>query len=86
MKGTERLFLNMVIKNGGKIPSDYLDKITKQEYYYLEKWTGKGWWEYGVSMRTGWLEKEAYEYFHSTPTAETKEDAKRALKSAGEDV
>lgn len=21
----------------------------------LEKWYGKGWWEFGVSLRSGWL-------------------------------
>ena len=24
-------------------------------YRVLEKWTDRGWWEYGVSPRTGWL-------------------------------
>lgn len=24
-------------------------------YRVLEKWADRGWWEYGVSLRTGWL-------------------------------
>ena len=28
-------------------------------YYLLEKWTRQGWWEYGVSVRSGWLTDEA---------------------------
>lgn len=26
--------------------------------YVLEKWSGKGWWQYGVSLRCGWLTNE----------------------------
>lgn len=26
--------------------------------YLLEKWTDKGWWDYGVSARTGWFTPE----------------------------
>lgn len=33
----------------------------KQLMYYLEKWTKKGWWEYGVSLRTGWFTPEGIE-------------------------
>lgn len=28
-------------------------------YYLLEKWCRAGWWEFGVSMRSGWLTDEA---------------------------
>jgi len=27
--------------------------------YLLEKWTRAGWWEWGVSLRSGWLTDEA---------------------------
>lgn len=27
----------------------------KRGYYILQKFTNWGWWEYGVSLRTGWL-------------------------------
>ena len=27
----------------------------KRVDYILNKWTNKGWWNYGVSARTGWL-------------------------------
>lgn len=26
--------------------------------YILEKWSGKGWWEYGVSLRCGWMTQD----------------------------
>lgn len=27
----------------------------KRAHYLLLKWADRGWWEYGVSARTGWL-------------------------------
>lgn len=27
----------------------------KRAEYLLDKWTGKGWWECGVTLRSGWL-------------------------------
>lgn len=35
----------------------------KQLMYYLEKWDLKGWWESGVSTRTGWFTPEGIEHF-----------------------
>jgi hypothetical protein len=29
--------------------------------YILDKWTRKGWWEYGVSARSGWLTPKGVE-------------------------
>lgn len=30
----------------------------KRAHYLLEKWLDKGWWECGVSVRSGWLTGE----------------------------
>jgi hypothetical protein len=27
----------------------------KRGLYLLQKWADKGWWEYGVTLRSGWL-------------------------------
>lgn len=35
----------------------------KQLHYYIYKWTEKGWWDYGVSARTGWFTPEGIEHF-----------------------
>ena len=35
----------------------------KQLMYYLDKWTGKNWWEYGVSLRTGWFTPQGIKHF-----------------------
>lgn len=34
-------------------------KNSKQGWRTLEKWTDKGWYEYGVSVAAGWLTTEA---------------------------
>lgn len=31
---------------------------TKRVHYILAKWDRKGWWTYGVSLRSGWLTDE----------------------------
>jgi hypothetical protein len=33
------------------IPHECWPLLTKRDYYYLDKWTNKGWWDYGVSAR-----------------------------------
>jgi len=33
----------------------------KRVDYLLQKWTDKGWWNYGVSARSGWLEPAGIE-------------------------
>ena len=59
MKEKELNFLKEMIKltgnesyvSGKAIPfSD-----DKQLMYYLQKWSDMGWWDYGVSLRTGWF-------------------------------
>ena len=30
--------------------------------YILEKWSRRGWWEWGVSIRSGWLTDTAPQY------------------------
>jgi hypothetical protein len=34
----------------------------KRAAYLCEKWTDKGWYEYGVNVLAGWLTKEGLEY------------------------
>ena len=33
---------------------------TKRVHYLLEKWSGKGWWESGVTARTGWFTPDGW--------------------------
>lgn len=61
IKPEEIRFIAFVLAHGGRIPSDLWKGIKKQEYRYLSKWTGKGWWEFGVSLRSGWLTPEGKE-------------------------
>jgi len=30
----------------------------KRAWYILEKWSGKGWYDYGVSLDLGWMTEE----------------------------
>ncbi len=66
MKPDEILLLKTLYKERPKpLPtndSQFVDDIgerlgmhTKRTLYLLDKWTDKGWWEYGVSLRTGWF-------------------------------
>lgn len=66
MKEKEKLFIKELLKNNPKpyeagIAMDYSDD--KQFMYYLEKWTRKGWWDYGVSLRSGWFTPEGVDHF-----------------------
>lgn len=36
-----------------------IDMDENRAYYLLEKWYRAGWWDFGVSMRSGWLTDEA---------------------------
>lgn len=33
----------------------------KQALRWVEKWDARGWWDYGVSLRSGWFTPEGYE-------------------------
>ena len=35
----------------------------KQLTYYLYKWVRNGWWNYGVTVRSGWFTPEGVQYF-----------------------
>ncbi|MDI6808289.1 MAG: hypothetical protein QME66_04810 [Candidatus Eisenbacteria bacterium] len=48
---------------GRKLPRDLINESTfpihhKRAYYLLEKWIGRGFYEYGVSLDLGWLTRE----------------------------
>lgn len=45
----------------GQVPYERWGDLTKRQYYLLDKWTDKGFWEFGVSMRSGWLTPEGKE-------------------------
>lgn len=38
-------------------PGELIEVVnySSQLHYYLKKWEQRGWWEYGVSLRGGWL-------------------------------
>ena len=45
-------------KGENKFATEYGDELgihPKRTEYLLGKWTDRDWWEYGVTVRTGWL-------------------------------
>lgn len=62
MKDDERVLLFVLQRtNGREFPRDVARALgipQKRAAYICEKWTGKGWYDYGVSVLTGWLTDE----------------------------
>lgn len=56
IKQDEKDFAKQVLSFGKNIPSELWDTLTKRQYSLLSKWTDKGIWNYGVSVRSGWIE------------------------------
>lgn len=42
----------------------------KRVEYFLEKWAQRFWWEYGVSIRLGWMTKEGRAAAATLPAGE----------------
>jgi len=58
LKRDEREFLKRVVSQVSAalvLRSDNCPVPVKRGYYLLDKWTRKGFWEYGVTSRTGWF-------------------------------
>ena len=61
MKDSEKRFLMIVYTKVNASNGVYAKHVldiegnAKQNLYYLEKWTKKDWYDYGVSINTGWL-------------------------------
>lgn len=70
MNENESKLLAMLLARTGKKPyvnvtgfDEETDIAPKQWYYYLTKWSDKGWFDYGVSARTGWFTPEGITHF-----------------------
>jgi len=44
----------------------------KRADYILRKWENKGWWDYGVSLRAGWLTADGMQQLKEADATETK--------------
>lgn len=47
---------------GRELPDATAERLgiaEKRAYCLLQKWSDKGWWDYGVSLRCGWFTPEA---------------------------
>lgn len=63
IKPEEIAFRLIVLRNEGKVPRAMISFLSNMHYYWLSKWTKKCFWDYGVSMRTGWLTESGKEEF-----------------------
>lgn len=66
--------MKLVLANEGKVPFELWPKLSKRDYYYLEKWNDQGYWKYGVSARAGWLEESGRDYFTKCVTEKVTKD------------
>lgn len=69
MKQSELQFLQRMLDRVGRKPYESIwgfweteELHPNQWAYYLRKWADKGWYEYGVSLRSGWFTLEGIEY------------------------
>lgn len=65
MKPDERALLTAIYQQTERMmPHYHAERLgippNRAHYLYL-KWTGKGWYEYGVSARSGWLTAKGLE-------------------------
>lgn len=51
--------------------SDDLVETTKRDEYVLAKWEKRGWWDSGVSTRSGWLTPAGRAHFESVIAKES---------------
>lgn len=65
MKPLEIIFFILVVKYGERLSVRDIIKMLvaagvphKQLLYFLRKWSGKGFYDYGVSLDLGWLETD----------------------------
>lgn len=64
MKDDERALLALLADDAARA-GRFADEVGggigihhKRVNYILLKWADRGWWDYGVSARTGWLTRE----------------------------
>jgi len=77
MKDDEKRFFLEVVSNKKLderisprdiINSDGFYMHHKRAWYLLEKWSSKGWYDYGVTLDLGWITSKGYEFAKSIMT------------------
>lgn len=75
IKSDEIDFMRFILPLG-RIPSEHWSDLSKRQYGLLDKWSRKGFWDYGVSSRGGWLTENGKDKFNAvinTQSAKTVE-------------
>jgi len=65
MKADEQRLLEGI--KAGNYPRDFIGAHPKRVHYILEKWSGKGWWDYGICAEGGWFTPEAPKEWETVP-------------------
>lgn len=74
IKPDEQDFILSILVNKGRLLKDAFDPnttdlfhddddLTKREYAILKKWAKRGHWDFGVSIRTGWMTESGIRFF-----------------------
>lgn len=71
IKSDEILFMRDILNMGGRVDPLIWGDLTKRQYGLLAKWVSKGWWEFGVSTRGGWLTEVGRKKFDATIATQT---------------
>lgn len=76
MKPDEQNFLIHILVHQGKAYNseptvrriiEFIGINHKRAWYLLDKWAGRGWYEYGVCIDLGWLTPEGVAYIKQIP-------------------
>lgn len=61
MKPDEIELIRLVMKQSRPTVSE-MNEVSPRWAYLLTKWVRRGFWEYGVSLRTGWMTEAGIEW------------------------
>lgn len=60
MKPDERAMMEIAVATGAyRDGAGDVVELTKRQSYILSKWVARGWWDCGVSLRSGWVTDRA---------------------------
>lgn len=61
LRKSEEAMFYQLIKLSGKSPRELINELPinhKRAWYILRKWSGKGIYNYGVTLDLGWIERD----------------------------
>lgn len=71
IKDDEIQLMRLALRRGGGANCLISEIKGKRENFILYKWTNRGCWQFGVTMRSGWLTSKGYREFREATTEKT---------------